>query len=113
MGMTKLLDNMGGADKGKRTTDRKSRLAALLVAYHADGQISKDETSCREDSYEWEPNWLWARVLPYLSEDQGGSHMRERASSSGEAAGALDEEDASSCRGCQQRTLKQSCSDSW
>ena len=48
---------------------------------------------CEDASFDWEQGWLWARVEPHLKKDETGSKTHERASSSGDAAGALDEDD--------------------
>ena len=48
---------------------------------------------CENLGLEREKDWLWARVLPFLRGEETGNGQHERASSSGDAAGALDEDD--------------------
>ena len=93
--MARLLHNLGNVDIGKRTMDRKSRLAALLVAYSKEESPSRTRRLVRRRNSNGNrtQDWLWARVLPYPTEGQGADLIRERASSSGDAAGALDEAD--------------------
>ena len=81
--------------KGMRSRDRRLRLTALLVAFDEGGGDDVPGKVCNDASRAWEPGWLWARVERYLREDESSSKTHERASSSGDAAGALDEDDES------------------
>ena len=74
--MHDFLLTVAPKEQGNRDRDRRQRLAALLVAF---GNVDK-------------AGWLWARVRPYLGDEMDKGN-RNRASSSGEAAGALDDDD--------------------
>ena len=87
------LEQLKDDGQGMRVRDRKLRLTALLVAFDEGGGEDIPGEVCDDASRTWEQGWLWARVEPCLKEDETGSKTHERASSSGDAAGALDEDD--------------------
>ena len=92
-GLLRHLSELGVEGKGMRAQDRKLRLTALLVVYSEGPEEGLKGNGCGHLALEREKDWLWARVLPFLRGEEAGRGQNERASSSGDAAGALDEDD--------------------
>ena len=82
------LEGMEGDDlTARRTKDRRDRMRALLVAYEGIEQAM-------ESAPPPDVQPTWSKLCPFIAQvDRGNGRQVERASGSGDAAGALDSED--------------------